>query len=590
VTAVPATASPDEVQDAPLGTARRTLVLTAVYYALAALAVTLWLWRHPGTATVAGNPNDADQFAWFFRYDATAIAHGRLPALITTALNAPQGVNVMWNTFMLLPGVLLTPLTLLAGPQASLNLLMTVGFAGSAFALFAVLRRWGVRVPSAAVAGALYGFSPALLQSAVGHYDLMFAVLPPLIIDAALRIGTGRSGAVRGGLWLGALAAAQLLTAEELLLDSVITTALIVVVLAASRPAEVRRRIPGMLAGLAVAAVPLLVVCGYPLWVQFFGPLHQHGSAFTPDFFKNDLTGFVTPSKLLLFHTAGSAAAAARYQGGVPEYLAYLGWPLLLVLAVIAVAGWRHLTVRAAAVTFAVLEIFSLGGTLMISGSSHPDILLPWHWLGSLPLLDAGLPDRFSIVADLAAAALLAFGADLARRQPWVTRWSRGPALVTAVTVLAVLPVVPRPLPEAAAARPPAGWSASLDALHLAPGARVLVVPIPTDTFTEPMRWQAETGQDIDLIGGYFTGPGPGGQAYVDGGVVSPSALYLNVLWDGGASLEVPPRAQMERQLAQWHPAAILAVTGPRSGLGEYLIGLLGPPSSRHGDIMAWRR
>ena len=116
MTAVPATASPDEVEDVPPGSARRALVLTAVYYVLGALAVTLWLWRHPGTATVAGNPNDADQFAWFFRYDATAIAHGRLPALVTTALNAPQGVSVMWNTFMLLPGVLLTPLTLLAGP------------------------------------------------------------------------------------------------------------------------------------------------------------------------------------------------------------------------------------------------------------------------------------------------------------------------------------------------------------------------------------------------------------------------------------------------------------------------------------------
>ena len=74
----------------------------------------------------------------------------------------------------------------------------------------------------------------------------------------------------------------------------------------------------------------VIVVCGYPLWVQFFGPLHQHGSAFTPDFFKNDLAGFVIPSRFLFFHTAGSAAAAASYQGGVPEYLAYLGWPLLL--------------------------------------------------------------------------------------------------------------------------------------------------------------------------------------------------------------------------------------------------------------------
>jgi hypothetical protein len=565
------------------------VALAALGYALGAVVVTLWLWRHPGTATVAGNRNDANQFAWFFRYDATAIAHGRLPALITTALNAPMGVSVMWNTFMLLPGVLLAPLTLLAGPQASLNLLLAVGFAGSAFALFAVLRRWGVRLPSAVVAGALYGFSPALLQSAVGHYDLMFAVLPPLIVDAALRIGLGRATALRGGLWLGALAAAQLLTAEELLLDAGIAAALIALVLAASRPRQILRRVRGALAGFAVALALVLVVCGYPLWIQFFGPLHQHGSAFAPDFFKNDLAGLVTPSRLLLFHTAGSAAAAASYQAGVPEYLAYLGWPLLLVLAVVAVAGWRQLAVRATAVTFVVLEIFALGSTLMISGSGHPGIVLPWHWLGSLPLLDAVLPDRFSILADGAAAALLAFGADLARRQRWVTGWGAGSALVTAVMVLAVLPIVPRPLAVTPAASAPAGWSAALDALHLPAGARVLVVPIPTPTLTVPMRWQAGTGPDIDLIGGYFTGPGPGGQAYIGGAGLPPSASYLNLLWKGGASLEVPSRAEMERQFALWQPAAVVAVTGPGSALGQYLTGLLGQPAVRYGDVLAWR-
>jgi hypothetical protein len=590
VTAVPATTSSEDVEGRPPGGDRRALMLAAVYYTLAAVAVTLWLWSDPGTGTVAGNPNDADLFAWFFRYDATAVAHGHLPALVTTALNAPHGVNVMWNTFMLLPGVLLTPVTLLAGPQHSLTLLMTLGFAGSALALFAVLRRWEVRVPAAAVAGALYGFSPALVHSAVGHYDLMFAVLPPLIVDAALRLATGRAGPLRGGLWLGVLAAAQLLTAEELLLDSAIAIALIGVVLAVSRPEQILPAVRPTLTGLAVAAVAVLVLCGYPLWVQFFGPLHQHGSAFTPDFFKTDATGFVTPSKLLLFHTAGSASAAAAYRGGEPEYLAYLGWPLLLVLAVIAVTGWRNLAVRATAVSFVLLEVFSLGGTLMIGGFTYPAVPLPWHWLGQLPLLEAVLPDRFPILADGLAAALLAFGIELFRARPWVTRRSWGPVLVTVVAVLAVLPIVPRPLPVAPAGPPPPGWSGTLDALHLPAGARVLVVPIPSATFTEPMRWQAGTGQDIGLIGGYFTGPGPGGQAYIDGGVSSPTALYLNVLWDGGAFLEVPPRAQVERQLAQWRPAAVVAVTGPGSALGRYLTGLFGRPTRHIGSILAWRR
>lgn len=588
---LPATQSLADARDLPSSRREaRVLTLAALYYLLAAVALMLWLWRHPGTGTVAGNPNDADQFAWFFRYDATAVAHFRLPALVTTALNAPQGINVMWNTFMLLPGVVLAPLTLLAGPQVSLTVLMTIGFAGSAFTLFFVLRRWDVSVTAAAIAGAVYGFSPALLQSAVGHYDFQFAVLPPLLLDAALRIGTGRSRALRGGLWLGLLATVQLLSAEEVLLDTVLAGVLIAAVLAVSRPRATLQHARALTAGLAVAVAVVIVVCGYPLWVQFLGPLHQHGSAFTPDFFKNDLAGFVTPSSFLFFHTAGSAAAAASYQGGVPEYLAYLGWPLLVVLAVLAMCFWRNLAVRVTAVTFLVLEIFSLGGTLMIGGTDHHAILLPWHWLGSLPLLGAALPTRFSITADGAAAALLAFGVDLARRHPRIAARSWGPGAVTAAAVLAVLPILPRPLPDAAAASPPAGWSATFAALHLPAAARVLVVPIPTATFTEPMRWQADDALPIELIGGYFTGPGPGGQAYIDGGVTPPAEVYLNVMWSGGAFLEMPARGQMEAQLAHWDPAAIVAVTGPHSGLGEYLIGLLGRPTVHDGKILAWRR
>ena len=69
---------------------RVVVTLAGAYYLLAAIMVTLWLWRDPASRTVAGNPNDTDQFAWFFRYDAIAIAHGHLPALVTTALNAPK--------------------------------------------------------------------------------------------------------------------------------------------------------------------------------------------------------------------------------------------------------------------------------------------------------------------------------------------------------------------------------------------------------------------------------------------------------------------------------------------------------------------
>jgi hypothetical protein len=622
VTAAPTTISVPAVSERarPLSD-RRTVAVAGVYYLLAALAVTLWLWRDPASRTVAGNPNDTDQFAWFFRYDATAIAHARLPDLVTMAMNAPRGVNVMWNTFMLLPGILLAPVTLIFGPQASLNVLMTAGFAGSATAMFAVLRRWRVSVAGAALGAAVYGFSPALVHSAIGHYDLQFAVLPPLIVDAGLRLATGRARAVRGGVWLGLLVTAQIFITEEVLFDAALAAVLMAAVLAVSRPRQVAGRVRTLAAGLGVAACVTAVIAGYPLWVQFFGPLQQHGSPFTTDFFKNDLASFVVPSSFMLFHTAGSAAAAARFQGHLPEYLGYLGWPLLVVLAGAAIRFWRVLAVRAAAVACAVLGVFSLGGTLLASGHEHAWIKLPWYWLQGLPVLSAALPDRFSIVADGAAAALLAFAVDAAVavfaayaavRLPRLALAWRPVAVVMSCAVLAVLPIVPRPLPAAAATPVPPGWSAVFASLRLPASATVLVVPAPMSTFTETLRWQADTGQPGTLVGGYFMGPAGNGRAYTDGAGLPQAGRYLNFMWaesPGGlptslaaglpadanpaspsyVQVKAVSPAQMRAQIAAWRATAVVAVAARNSVLGDYLVGLLGPPSVTVGDVMAWR-
>ena len=636
---------------------RRGLRLAAVYYLLAALAVTLWLWRDPASRTVAGNPNDADQFAWFFRYDATAVMHLRLPALVSSAMNAPQGVNVMWNTFMLLPGVLLAPVTVLLGPQTALTVLMTAGFAGSATALFAVLRRWGVSPASAALGGAVYGFSPALAHSAIGHYDLQFAVFPPLIVDIGLRLALGRVSAVRGGLWLGLLVTAQLFITEETLLGTAIAGVVLAAVVVVSRPREVAAKLRTLAAGLGLAACVVGVIAGYPLWVQFFGPLHQGGSPFTPDFFKNDLSTFVVPSSFLLFHTTGSAAEALRYQGHLPEYLGYLGWPLLIT-GVAALAGfWRRLPVRATGVAWIVLGVFSLGGTPLFGGHEHAAIKLPWYWLQGLPVFSAALPDRFSIEADGAVAALLAFAADAAipafaafaadaaipafagfaaRRLPrlvtarlsrlatarlsrlatgWLSRLATGwrpTAVVLFCAILVVLPIVPKPLPAAAATPLPPGWSAVFTSLRLPASAHVLVVPIPMSTFTEPLRWQADTGEPGSLVGGYFMGPAWNGRGYIDANGTPPAGLYLNAMWlksgtglprslAGGVPESAYPGsgsfvgvkavtdAPMRAQIAAWRVTTVVAVAKPDSVLGRYLTALFGPPAAAAGDVLAWR-
>ena len=164
----------------PAGRVTRAGCLVLGGYLVAAVLLTWRLWAGLRTMTPLGDPGlaDTDQFAWYMRYTAEAIAHGHLPALVTQALNAPRGINLMWNPSSRLPSLVMVPVTLLAGPQASLTLMLTLR----------IRRLCGGDVLAAAQArGECAGGRPrrrpvrflaALLYSAVSHYNLEFAVLP----------------------------------------------------------------------------------------------------------------------------------------------------------------------------------------------------------------------------------------------------------------------------------------------------------------------------------------------------------------------------------------------------------------------------
>jgi hypothetical protein len=564
-------------------------------YLIGAMMVTARLWAVPAGRMQLGNPGDVDLGTWFLRYAAAAVAHGHLPALVTTAMNAPQGINLMWNASFLLPGVLLAPVTLLFGPQVSLTLALTLGFAGSAASLFWVLRRWGASLGAAALGGAVYGFSPALLNSGVGHYHLQFAVLPPLIIDAVARLITGRGHSVRVGAWLGLLCAAQLFISEELLVYTVVAGLILAAAVAVSRPRAVPRQARGTVTGLAAAVAVFLLADGYALWVQFEGPLAEHSKLQAS--LVGNLGWFVTPSASLLFHTRASAATVVN----LAEYLNYLGWPLIGILVIAAAVFWRDVRVRAAAVTWAVLELCALGGgSLSVGHFTWPGRLLPWHWLQGLPGLAQVLPWRFSILADGAAAALLAFSLDRAwavvpraeGQRDWPDRrgwWPRG--AVAAVALLAVLPLVPLPYYAASVPRVPVGWQATFTELRLTSDAPVLVLPYPSLRQAEVLRWQAETGYPSSMIGGYFIGPSATGQAEFPWGFHGPQtdvAYYLNSLWQGQHPRGVSA-AEVRAVIGSWRTAAIVAVTGPQSPVARLLTRLFGRPAFHIGAVLSWR-
>jgi hypothetical protein len=566
--------------------------LVVCCYFVGAVALTAHLWVDPAGREQLGGGRDVDLFAWFLRYAATAVAHGRLPSLVTVAMNAPQGVNLMWNTSFLLPGVLLAPLTLLAGPQVSLTLALTMGFAGSAASLFWVLRRWEASVSAAALSGAVYGFSPAMLNAGFAHYHLQFAVLPPLITDAVLRLITARGRSIRVGGWLGLLCAAQLFTGEEILVDTALACLILTAAVAASRPREVPKRIRTAATGLAVAVTVFLLADGRALWVQFAGPLTEHSKLMASRVTQPSF--FVTPSAALAFHTRATAAVTPPIVHARTEDLVYLGWPLIGVLVIAAVVFRRDARVRAAAVTWAVLDLCALGGgNLTVGGFSWPGRLLPWHWLQGLPGLAQVLPGRFSILADGAAAAVLAFSLDRARAaMPQAEDspgWPRG--ILTGVALLAVLPLTPLPYQAAAVPQVPAGWQATFTRLQLPPDAPVLVLPFPSDSYSEVLRWQADTSRPQSLIGGYFLGPSASGQAvfyFSNRSEQADVAKYLNALWKGQRPRS-PSIKEIHAVFGYWRPAAIVVVASPRSPAVRVLTQLFGGPASHVGEVFSWR-
>jgi hypothetical protein len=173
-----------------------------IVLALISLLISLYLsWHLLGdlpNRMVAGNPADIRLFIWYLEHDSQSVLHAHDPLFFTT-MNAPAGVNAMWNTSLLLPGLIMTPVTLLAGPLASYNVLFVLALATGPLCAFGLLRRFAGSVPAAALGALVFGFSPAVLASGLGHINLVLTGLMPIALLLADDLVTGRRDPLPGG-------------------------------------------------------------------------------------------------------------------------------------------------------------------------------------------------------------------------------------------------------------------------------------------------------------------------------------------------------------------------------------------------------
>jgi hypothetical protein len=461
----------------------------AVFILSVGLAIALFhrAWAQP-LHTQIGGAGDADEYSWFLSWAPFSMGHG-LDPLITHYVNFPSGVNLMWNTSVLLPAFLASPVTVLLGAAFSYNLLATMAPVLCTTFAYVAFRRWAGSLP--ALGGALvFGFSPYMVSQSVGHLAqvlIMSAPLMLIVLDRLLVVQAGK--AWLDGLLLGLLAWAQLLTGEEVLAIEAVTGAIALAVLWAIARREAGRRFAYALRGLVVAAGLFAVLSAPFLAVQFLGP-YRVQDVHPRNAYVSDFLNFFVPTNLTQLAPASALRVSAHFTGNPSEQGAYIGIPLAIFIMVALVLARRRRVTWVALTVAAGAGLLSMGPTVHVLGHVSR-VYLPDYVLQKLPFFHNLLPDRFASTMTLGVGLLVALGLDELKRL-------RRPALaggwiLAGAGLVAIVPTVH----YAASASPLfsafyTGFSCppSSSGRSLAHPPVAIVLPVVNEL---DLRWQAES-------------------------------------------------------------------------------------------------
>ena len=451
------------------------MLAPTVYLAVSFLYFGLPVVAHPGRDWI-GTGADPQIFVWSLAWWPHAVLHWQSP-VVTHAVWPPVGLDLAWVSSIPALAGALAPVTLAAGPVVAYNAASVLAPALGAWTAFLLCRHVTRSFWPSLVAGYLFGFSSYELGHLEGHLHLSAVFLVPLV---ALLVVRFVEGSLDGGglvLRLGPVLALQLLLSTEILFTLTLSLAVAWVAAFALLPAQ-RPRLK-LLARPLTGSYLVAGVLAAPLLAYALTDFHR-ASLNEPRIFSADLLNLAVPTRLTAIAPDWARRTAATFLGNDAENGAYLGLPLLVIVAWFAWQRWRHAGARLLLALFALAVVAELGPYLRVRGATYAP--LPWRPLVDRPLLNDVLPVRFALYAALAAAVIAAL-------------WAAGSAPVWARIVLsaaAVAATVPALGHDYWHGRPdrPAFFARGLDRHCLPPDAVLLALPYPSQN--DAMLWQAE--------------------------------------------------------------------------------------------------
>jgi hypothetical protein len=389
-------------------------------YLAAGIAVTwtraIYLTEH----VLPGDARDPGLFVWDFWWMARSVVHLSNP-WYTHYLAAPVGAPLAFHTLMPLPGVLMTPVTLLYGPSFTYNLLSAAAPGLMCYAMYRAARLWLPSQTGAIAAGAFFGLSTMMtwnawfeIQAALG------AIFLPLALEASVRLR--RRPGWRQATILGVVLGAALLTDQESAILAGVIAALAVLPWLASRPADGGPSAWARLRSAAIAAVVTVVVAS----PQLIAMMQQTADAAVPqgalaaDYMNSgaNLQQIFAPSPRVAFFGLTALAADYHHAGSSLTFTAYGVVLTLLALFGLAVC-WRKHGARALGLLWLGATITALGTGIVIGAHRyvplgqvwhgiHVSVIMPYTWMVRVPFLSSFREANRITELGLVPAALLA--------------------------------------------------------------------------------------------------------------------------------------------------------------------------------------
>jgi hypothetical protein len=555
--------------------AAQGLIALVAYLAVWIGTETYPLLRHPGTPQLAQGGFDPNFYVWALHWWPYALGHGLNP-LQSAQIGAPAGYSLTWVTTVPPLALLISPVTLTAGPVAAFSLLVVAGAPVSGWGAFVLCRRLTGRFWASLAGGAVFGFSAFEVNHAyTGQLNLGVSVLLPLL---AYLMVAWRDGAVGPRAFVTWTALALTVQAYLFLETFADLTAVLIAGFAVGAALAGRDGRP------RVARLARLTGIGYAISLALTAPFIGYALAHRPAAFTRETVTTSIPLNGLWVPLAGHdlgvrwlAGAAGRLLG-VPGRDGYLGVPLLVLVIALPLAARASRLARFLLALTAVVILGAFGPVLRLDNATTL-FRLPWSRLWSLPVATSAYPSRLMVFASLAASVAVALW--LARPGPWraAGSWALGPwtRWLLAGLALAALGGNVNRLDYGDQSGTPAFIATGAYRAYVPPGATVVVL---SRRGNAGLLWQAEANSYFRLAGGFINAA-----LTPDGGLPAPVAQLMP---PPGSAPAAPAEAAFLRYLRDNQIADILVEDGRHSGRWPSVLHQAGLKGTDVGGVLVY--